>query len=233
MVALNEQYALKNPSLGSENRVGDFFMARGDRVGVEQPVSRIVIGEKYDAATRMASGHSKFANGAVAAAMVHLFNHEGLLNRRARANEARVGFRRRQIAGREWVEETWARNSHDLSVDQSGAALSGLDWGNALEGDYTSISIDAGGGLLERVSGFFAGNRKLLGSPDFIQEMNGDVALQRFDDYARDPNMVRLPSTRDTVRFIRIDSATFNDNFTPSGNSITANFSYIKYTTSD
>lgn len=47
-----------------ENRVGDFFVARGDRVGIEQPVSRLGIGGKYDASPRMASGHSKFASGA-------------------------------------------------------------------------------------------------------------------------------------------------------------------------
>ena len=74
MVALNEQFTFEKSSLGSKNRVGDFFVRNGDRVGLEPPVNRLGIGEKYDASPRMVSGHSKFANGAVTTAFSRAFN---------------------------------------------------------------------------------------------------------------------------------------------------------------
>ncbi|MEM7790245.1 MAG: hypothetical protein AAF546_02485 [Verrucomicrobiota bacterium] len=57
-------------------------MTNGDRVGVDQSASRIAIGEKYDAASRMVSEHSKFANGAATAAFVAAFSEIGASSRR-------------------------------------------------------------------------------------------------------------------------------------------------------
>ena len=55
MVALNEQFTLKKPSLGSKNRVGDFFCEGADCVGGDRPATRNRIGEKrvcdYDVAS--------------------------------------------------------------------------------------------------------------------------------------------------------------------------------------
>jgi len=65
------------PGIGQfepQNRVGDFFARNGDRVGTQRPVSRIVIGEKYDVASTMASGHSNFEYGAVTGIFSRAFN---------------------------------------------------------------------------------------------------------------------------------------------------------------
>ena len=51
MVALNPAYEPVKSTSRSENRVGDFFVRSGDRVGLETPISRLGIGEKYDATT--------------------------------------------------------------------------------------------------------------------------------------------------------------------------------------
>ena len=56
MVALNEQFTLKNPSLGSENRVGDFFYEGADCVGKNRLASRTVTKEKRDYRYDLASG---------------------------------------------------------------------------------------------------------------------------------------------------------------------------------
>ena len=60
-------------------------MRSGDHVRFESPVCRIETGEKYDAATRIASRHSKFANGAATAAMTSLFSEAGRSNSGGRA----------------------------------------------------------------------------------------------------------------------------------------------------
>lgn len=126
MVALNPDYAPAESASRSENRVGNFFVRGGDRVGFDQPASRIVIGEKYDGSTTMASEHSKFANGAVTAAMVHLFNHEGGANGRAKAFEARKNNHLRQI------DE--AMQNPELA-DLATSIDEGIEWTNSLDYD--------------------------------------------------------------------------------------------------
>lgn len=78
MVALNPAYAPVESTSRTQNRVGNFFVGSGDRAGLEPPGNRLGIGEKYDAAIRMVSGHSKFANGSDTVAMEHTMkNDEG------------------------------------------------------------------------------------------------------------------------------------------------------------
>jgi hypothetical protein len=56
MVALNEQFTLKNPSLGSQNRVGDFFCEVGEGVGKNRLASRIGTTGKSTYSYETASG---------------------------------------------------------------------------------------------------------------------------------------------------------------------------------
>ena len=56
MVALNENFAFKNPALGSKNRVGNFFGGVAVRAGENRPATRNRIGEKRPTLTIIASG---------------------------------------------------------------------------------------------------------------------------------------------------------------------------------
>ena len=60
MVALNEQFALKNPSPDSQNRVGDFFCEAADHVGTNRLSSRKCIGKNEPGVTIIVSGRSSF-----------------------------------------------------------------------------------------------------------------------------------------------------------------------------
>ena len=62
MVALNEQFTLKNPSLGSENRVGDFFGEVGQGVGKNRLAIRIGTKGKASYSYETASGRPVWPN---------------------------------------------------------------------------------------------------------------------------------------------------------------------------
>ena len=62
MVALNEQFTLKNPSLGSENRVRDFFCEAGQGVGNNRLASRIGTKEKTTYSYELGSGRPNWPN---------------------------------------------------------------------------------------------------------------------------------------------------------------------------
>jgi hypothetical protein len=60
MVALNEQFTLKNPSLGSGNRVGDFFYEVEPGVGNNRLAGRFATKGKSSYSYELASGRSNW-----------------------------------------------------------------------------------------------------------------------------------------------------------------------------
>jgi uncharacterized protein RhaS with RHS repeats len=60
MVALNEQFTLKNPSLGSGNRVGDFFCEVEPGVGNNRLAGRFATKGKSSYSYELASGRSNW-----------------------------------------------------------------------------------------------------------------------------------------------------------------------------